>query len=110
MSNSMHPITPIKLKLLVKDAEENKNKIRKLSSGFNQFWQHLVTSLAQGQEPRIWQHTDRAGKIWWHGYDPHTERSICVDSEAEMRIWLEERYSSKDSTSEMPKSIKNLSL
>ncbi|HEY9728441.1 MAG TPA: hypothetical protein V6D50_18490 [Chroococcales cyanobacterium] len=106
----MHSITPRKLELLVKDAGENKNKIRNLSSVLNQFWQHLVKSIVQGQEPRIWQHTDRTGKIWWHGYDPHTERSICVDSEAEMRIWLEERYSSKDSTSKMPKLMRNLSL
>jgi hypothetical protein len=110
MSNSMHSITSRKLELLVKDAEENKNKIRNLSSVFHQFWQYLVTSIVQGQEPRIWQHTDRSGQIWWHGYDPLTERSICVDCEAEMRIWLEERYYPKDSTREMPKLMRNFSL
>lgn len=110
MSNSMHSITPRKLELIVKDTEENKIKTHKLSSVFKQFWQHLVTSIVQGQEPRIWQHTDRTGKILWHGYDPHTQRSICVDSEAEMRIWLEERYYPKDSTSEMPKLTRNFPL
>lgn len=110
MSNSMHYITLIKLNLLVKDTEKNKIKTHKLSSVFNQFWQYLVTSIVQGQEPRIWQHTDRTGKIWWHGYDPLTERSICVDSEAEMRIWLEKRYYPKDSTSAMPKLMRNFPL
>lgn len=110
MSDYMHSINSRKLELLVSDTEENKSQTRKLSSVLNQFWQHLVTSITQGQEPRIWQHTDRTGKIWWHGYDPHTERSIRVDSEAEMRIWLEERYYPKDSTNEMAKLMRNFPL
>jgi hypothetical protein len=110
MSNSVHSTNPRRLEHLVQETEDNKRKTRKLSSFFHQFWQHLVTSIVQGQEPRIWQHTDRTGQVWWHGYDPNTGRSICVDSEEEMRIWLEERYYPKDSKSEMPNSMRHLTF
>ncbi|MEW6497542.1 MAG: hypothetical protein AB1589_34330 [Cyanobacteriota bacterium] len=58
----------------------------------NSIWQYIVSVLAQGQQPRVWQSCDRFGQTWWHGYDPATGRSICRDSEDKIRVWLEERY------------------
>lgn len=72
--------------------EQNQVKKPKLFSLVHQIWQYLVTVLAQGQQPKIWQNCDRFGQIWWYGYDPVTGCSICRDSEDEIRIWLEERY------------------
>lgn len=80
-----------KLELLYQDEQESV-KQSKVFSLCNRIWQYLVNSLTRAQEPQIWQSYDRQGNLWWHGYDPMTGRSICRDSEAEMRIWLEERY------------------
>ncbi|MDX2214777.1 MAG: hypothetical protein SFY66_15925 [Oculatellaceae cyanobacterium bins.114] len=43
-------------------------------------------------EPRVYQHRDRAGQVYWSGFDPNTGSSIRWVSEAEIRIWLEQRY------------------
>jgi hypothetical protein len=76
---------------ILNQAEPNFPK-NKLVSIINSIGQHLVAVMAKEQELQVWQSSDRSGKTWWHGYDPVTGRSVCRDSEAEMRIWLEERY------------------
>jgi hypothetical protein len=78
--------------IIVKPPE--KNRVAKLKQFFllNNMWQYLVTAIAQRQEPKVWQSTDRFGQTRWHAYDPVTGRSVCRDCEAEIRIWLEERY------------------
>jgi hypothetical protein len=48
--------------------------------------------LNQENELKVWQSCDRFGQTWWHAYDPLTERYVCRDSEADILIWLEERY------------------
>ena len=63
----------------------------KLTKSLNQIWQHLVKAIAHGNEPRLWQ-TQKHGQPIWHGYDPASGRSVTRFSEAEMLIWLEERY------------------
>jgi hypothetical protein len=80
-----------KLELLYQSQRESV-KQSQVFSFFNRVWQYLVNSVNKVQEPQIWQSYDRQGNLWWHGYDPMTGRSICRDSEAEMRIWIEERY------------------
>jgi hypothetical protein len=76
---------------ILNQAEPNFPK-NKLVSIINSIGQRLVAVMAKEQELQVWQSSDRSGKTWWHGYDPVTGRSVCRDSEAEMRIWLEERY------------------
>jgi len=53
-------------------------------------WFAQVTS--RRLELRVWQtrHRDRG---YWHAYDPLTGQAACFGSEAEMRIWIEQRYS-----------------
>ena len=53
---------------------------------------YIAQALAGSQEPHIWQHRDANGQLWWHAYDPVSDRQVCCDSEAELRIWLESRY------------------
>lgn len=81
-----------KLELLYQKTEPTSVKQSQVFSFLNRLWQQLVIGLTKAQEPQIWQSYDRQKNLWWHGYDPITGRSICRDSEAEMRIWLEERY------------------
>lgn len=78
--------------VVVEEPQQEREKNRKLFSWLNRIGQHLATALFQGQEPKIWQSTDRFGQTWWHAYDPVKDRFVSRDSEAEMRIWLEERY------------------
>lgn len=82
---------PKLLEQILNQAEPNSSK-NKLVSTINSIGQRLVAVMAKEQELQVWQSSDRSGKTWWHGYDPVTGRSVCRDSEAEMRIWLEERY------------------
>jgi hypothetical protein len=80
-----------KLEQILNKAEPNSSR-NKLVSIINSIGQRLVAVMTNEQELQVWQSSDRSGKTWWHGYDPVTGRSVCRDSEAEMRIWLEERY------------------
>ena len=81
-----------KLELIYQETEQKPVNKSQIFSFFRSILQHLVTTLTKAQEPQIWQSYDRQGNLWWHGYDPMTGSSICRDSEAEMRIWIEERY------------------
>ncbi|GAB4368244.1 MAG: hypothetical protein Kow00121_07220 [Elainellaceae cyanobacterium] len=56
-------------------------------------WHRLGNALTQTQELQVWQASDRTGAIQWHAYDPVTGVSVIRDSEAEMRIWIEQHYS-----------------
>lgn len=58
---------------------------------FKKVFQHLLTALASRNELRVWQTSSR-GNTQWHAYDPRTDRSICVASEAEIRYWIEQNY------------------
>lgn len=55
-------------------------------------WEFLTKRLASTSEPQFWQKRDRYGKLSWWLYDPSTNQSAVFASEAEARIWLEERY------------------
>ena len=81
-----------KLEILFNRNDPSQVKQSKLLLILNSVWKYIVTVLTKEQELQIWQTSDRSGKTWWHGYDPVTGSSVCKDSEAEMRIWLEKRY------------------
>ncbi|MBW4696186.1 MAG: hypothetical protein KME27_31110 [Lyngbya sp. HA4199-MV5] len=54
--------------------------------------QFLVERLMTDAEPRVWYTSDADGCLLWHAYDPVTGRSFTDVSEAEMRAWIEQRY------------------
>lgn len=58
----------------------------------NKICQGFVTLINHASELKVWQSRDRKGHTWWNAYDPTTGNSISLDSEAEMRMWIEERY------------------
>lgn len=72
-------------------AKSSTNK-SSIFSRLNNVWQRLVLAIAHSSELQVWQTTDRQGNTWWNAYDPKTERSTCLASEAEMRIWIEQLY------------------
>ena len=59
---------------------------------FNQVGRKVLDWLSNPPGPRIWQTKDRTGHISWHIYDPTTARSRCLNSEQEVRMWLDEQY------------------
>ena len=56
-----------------------------------------IYRLTHPQEPRIWTSTVKSGphmgQTLWHLYDPMTRQRATLFSEAEVRSWLETRYS-----------------
>ncbi|MBW4578815.1 MAG: hypothetical protein KME42_04470 [Tildeniella nuda ZEHNDER 1965/U140] len=59
-----------------------------LENASQSFMQRLITDA----EPRVWHTCDAEGKLWWHAHDSVTGRSLYNASEAEIRIWLEQRH------------------
>ncbi len=64
-------------------------------------WRHLWTVLNQPllveqrqsshAEPEIQQTLDGSGQKWWKVYDPMTGQTAYLESESDVRIWLEDR-------------------
>ncbi|HEY9646183.1 MAG TPA: hypothetical protein V6C88_07435 [Chroococcidiopsis sp.] len=59
---------------------------------FNNLWQTAIAHLSATDEPHVWRTEDANGQTLWHAYDPKTDQALNDVSEAEMRIWLEERH------------------
>jgi len=52
----------------------------------------ISDSLITDSEPKAWQVRDHSGATYWRVYDPATNRAHAFSSEAEVRMWLEQRY------------------
>lgn len=72
--------------------ENNKIAKKQIFSILTVFSKQLSQSLLGCDEPKIWVTFDKSGKKNWHAYDPVTGRYVSVDSETEMRVWIEKRY------------------
>lgn len=59
-----------------------------LKAGLDRFLELLNFS----NEPRIWRTIDGNGNTVWCVYDPVSDRSASLESEDEIRAWLEKRY------------------
>jgi len=51
-----------------------------------------IHTLARGHELQVWCKKDRNGNVYWQAFDPKTHKFTSLSSEAEMRIWIEQRY------------------
>ncbi len=58
----------------------------------SQAGQSLLRSLAGSREPRITVRRDRQGNPYFVAYDPVDGQQQTFASEAEVRIWLDQRY------------------
>lgn len=81
-----------RLEVIFSQSEPKQVKKTKLFLVMNRIWQQLSASLTKGNELQVWQTSDRFGNTWWNAYDPATDSSTSVGSEAEMRGWIEKRY------------------
>ncbi|ARV57744.1 hypothetical protein BZZ01_03015 [Nostocales cyanobacterium HT-58-2] len=75
------------------DVEESEIKASQvtLKSKIGRLWELLLGKHKRASELRIWHTGDAAGNILWSAYDSITRQSVQGLSEAEMRIWIEQR-------------------
>lgn len=53
----------------------------------------LLDWFAGSTEPQISRRVSRSGDVRWRVFDPVSGRSALLSSEAEVRAWLDSRYS-----------------
>lgn len=63
-----------------------------LASVVKAIWQRLLRILTISNELQVVKKKDRNGNTYWQAYDPATGKSTSLGSEAEMRVWIEQRY------------------
>jgi hypothetical protein len=94
---SASPQTVIALPdLAVKNVSSKPSKLQQFWSEFLSWkgiraW--LVNGLLRGDEPQIYRKCDRDENEYFKVYDRVTDRWHHFDSEAEVRIWIDRRYS-----------------
>ena len=68
---------------------------REQGSFFGAFWQSLLKLLLGSSEPIIEKQLDNNGQTTYSIYDPITQQQVSGLAEAEVRVWLEQRYYQK---------------
>ena len=69
------------------------------TSWLKRIWQGFVKGFIldrfseKSSEPKIWQKRNRFGETFFQVYDPATDRYIYLNSEKEVRVWLDDRFS-----------------
>lgn len=66
---------------------------RSSRSSFKLWFSHILSAfdyaLFRDLEPRVWQTVDSQGQTRWHIYDPEDGQIITLNSEQEIRSWLD---------------------
>jgi hypothetical protein len=71
---------------------EGSVKAQKRSSQLSRMWQALVNTFASSNDPHIKLKYSPSGREYWHVYDPMSGQAQTFMDEADVRVWLEERY------------------
>jgi hypothetical protein len=81
------------LKLITSKELENCDRLNH-ESWLSKVWQKIVAALTEQntQGFRVWNKTDRRGNTYWQVRDSATNQTITFNSEAEVRVWIEESY------------------
>jgi hypothetical protein len=85
-----------------KSESETKPQWPILLSWLGQCWQGFVDSFSLQPELKIRQRRDRQGNLWWIVYDPITDQSAQLATEAEVRWWIEQFYRHRFRASQRP--------
>ncbi|MCC5639350.1 hypothetical protein LC593_26710 [Nostoc sp. CHAB 5844] len=73
------------------------SKYSYIKKKLQEFWQKISkTLLADSNELQVWQKEDRQGNKYWCAYDPQTSKSFSSASEADIYMWIEQRYRYKN--------------
>jgi hypothetical protein len=63
--------------------------VRRPWQAFKNAMKHAIANWSQ---LRVKQVVDPDGQVWWWGYNPKTGQTRYVESEAELRAWIEDTY------------------
>jgi hypothetical protein len=58
----------------------------------NSFIDFVKDKIVPKTELQVKKLCDEAGNEWWYAYDPKSGKSVYVNSDAEMRLWIESQY------------------
>ncbi len=61
-----------------------------LKSWLTAIWQAVINVLNSSDEPKVWTSKDWFGQTVWNVYLPQSGQTIRLNSEEEVRVWLEE--------------------
>ncbi len=61
-----------------------------LKNWLTRIWQLIASTVTTSNEPKVWSSKDWFGHTWWNVYFPRTGQTIRLNSEEEVRVWLEE--------------------
>ncbi len=91
-------MTPIKISFKLAKTHFRTPSLRWVKSGSklckqtDLVWRSWLRWLTTRTDIQIQKKSDRAGHLYWQVYDPLTHKHLNFSSEAEVRIWLEQRY------------------
>ncbi|UBF25994.1 hypothetical protein K9N68_31410 [Kovacikia minuta CCNUW1] len=71
------------------------NRSRKptsIAAFLKKLWRGLLAMLIVNNDLKVWHERDRRGNLRWHAFDPLTKTSVSLDSEDDMRAWIEQHY------------------
>ncbi len=87
-NSAMHPEVPY-----ISDVQSNVPSAQiGISSRLKRIWQSITDTFFHQSDLEIREIYDRSGNLWWYVYDPATGRCAWLDSEDEVRIWIEKNY------------------
>jgi hypothetical protein len=66
-------------------------KPQKKTRIWSRVFQALVDQFIHNHEPQITM-KNHADRKYWQVYDPMTQTATTLDTEADVRVWLEQRY------------------
>lgn len=70
-----------------------KNCRNKRTSWLRTLWEVIDVALLRNLEPRVWQSVNpQTGRTHWHLYDPISGTTHHLNSETEVRQWLEQVF------------------
>lgn len=82
-----------------KDSENQQSSVRKTIANLGKKIAKSLHNLGDrllrfdtNSEPKIWVRKHPSGNIYFRIYDPLRERNIYLNSEEEVRCWLDQRY------------------
>ncbi len=74
------------------ELESFSKKQKPAESLVSRIFQALVAKLSSGNDPQIKLRYSPSGHEYWHVYDPTNGKAEIFATEADVRVWVEQRY------------------
>lgn len=67
----------------------SQSKLPNLASRLGEIWNGFVELILRVDEPKIYASKNKFGDVYWTAYDPFTRGGVYLNSETELRAWLD---------------------